>query len=308
MAVIGEGEITFVDFLKSYIKNQSLNYEELKTINGLFFKYNGDFFRTKNREVISDLDSLPHPVIEELPFYNPSNAICLVSARGCPYKCSFCSSAKFAQNYRSLSTDLIIGQVDYWVNQKNARHIIFYDDLLIANKKKLNEIVTKLEERGILGKCIFNCQVRANLITNDICQLLKKMNVTEVGMGVESFNDKVLRYYNKSGCTAEINQRAIDLLHKYGINVGTGIILGAPIETKEDIVVTLRAIFKNFKEGKITKPMWYMLRPFLGTRIWDIAEHDGIVAQIWTGRYFQKITTYAKKYPKLNFLKLSRNG
>jgi len=304
LAVLGEGEITFVEFLKSYIKNKSLNYEELKKISGLIFRYNGEFFRTKNREVISDLDSLPHPIIEELPFYNPANAICLVSARGCPYKCSFCSSAKFAQKYRSFSTNFIIDQVDYWVNQKNARHIIFYDDLLIANKKKLAEIVTKLEELGILGKCIFNCQVRANLVTDDVCQLLKKLNVVEVGMGVESFSDKVLHYYNKLGCTAKINQGAIDLLYKYGIKVGPGIILGAPVETREDLLITLRAIFKNFKDGKMTIPGWGTLRPFPGTKVWDFAEQEGIVSPTMDWKAFSEGHYLCKEIPESEFFEI----
>ncbi|MBU1101711.1 MAG: B12-binding domain-containing radical SAM protein [Bacteroidetes bacterium] len=280
----------------------------MKEIPGLLFKENGALFQTQNRQVVDNLDSLPKPVIDELPFYNSKMVGCIVSARGCPYKCSFCASEKFAHHYRTLSTDLIVDEVEYMIKEKSIRHIVFYDDLLIANKKKVIELISILDKKELLGKCSFSCQVRANLITDEICLLLKKLNVVDVGIGIESFSDKILDYYNKKGVTSEINQRAIDLLNKHGIKVNPSIILGAPIETKEDLLITLRAVYNNIKDSKITSPAWGTLRPYPGTKIWDYAESVGIVSANMDWERFSdwsNFETYlCKQIPKSEFYEI----
>ena len=93
-------------------------------------------------------------MIEELPYFNPSptNAVCLITSRGCPYKCSFCCSRKFSKTYRAFSPGVVVNLIDYWVNTKNFKHIILYDDLLIANKKRFLKIIELLEERKIPEK------------------------------------------------------------------------------------------------------------------------------------------------------------
>lgn len=303
-AVIGEGEITFVELLRSFLRNRTLDPVDLQAIAGLAFWLDGKLIRTRERAPIANLDALPQPVIEELPYYNPADAMCLVSARGCPYNCSFCSSARFARKYRSLSMDLFAAQIDYWVTRKGVRNIVIYDDLLIADRKKLADLTTRLEARGILGRCAFDCQVRANLVTDEVCRLLVRLNVTQVGMGLESFSDKVLEYYNKSGCTAEINQRALDLLHKYGIAVGPGIILGAPVETREDLLLTLRAVYRNLRDGKIQKPGWGELRPFPGTKIWDFAQSQGLVSPDMDWKGFAQGCYLCQAIPRAEFLEL----
>ncbi len=279
LAVIGEGEITVVELLKSIVKNKGIAYEELANIPGLFFYHNSKPILTAPREIIEDLDSLPEPEKETLPFYRKSSVTHIFSARGCPYNCSFCASEKLFQKYRPFSSDKIIREIAYLINEKRIKSLVFYDDLLIANKKRLTEIVNKLEERRLDEKCEFSCQVRANLIDDDICKLLKRMNMVNVGIGLESFSDRILRYYNKSGVTSEVNQRALDLLSKYGIKVNPSFIFGAPIETKEDMAQTLRKIYINIEENKINDCGWGLLRPYPGTAIWNYAENAGIVSK-----------------------------
>ncbi len=275
--VIGEGEAAIVEILRSFLENGGLLPEALEKIPGLCFRVGGELRRTAPRELVTDLDRLPQPVLEELPFHVKSPTVCIVSARGCPYHCTFCISEKFAQRYRFMSAALVIDKIEELVRVHEAKHIVFYDDLLIANKKRLVALIGMLRERGLLGQVSFSCAVRANLVDDEICRLLRELNVTDLGMGVESFSDKILAYYNKSGVTAEKNQRAIDLLHSYGITVNPSIILAAPIETRDDMLVTLRKLFENLRDGKIFGPTWSTLIPYPGTKIWDYALERGIV-------------------------------
>jgi anaerobic magnesium-protoporphyrin IX monomethyl ester cyclase len=281
VGVVGEGEKTFVELLQSIIANGGIRQEALASIPGLCFKGgDGKIHRTAGREIERDLDSLPRPQLEELPFFhNTPGATCIVSSRGCPYHCTFCISEKFHQKYRSLSPERIVDDIEGLVVRKGFKHVTFYDDLLIANKKKLLSLIALLRERGLKGKVAFSCAVRANLIDEEMCILLKALGVTGVGMGAESFSDRVLAYYNKTAVTGATNQQAIDLLHAYGIVVNPSFILAAPIETREDMLTTLRQIYKNFREGKICEPTWSPLIPYPGTEIWNHALQRGIVSE-----------------------------
>jgi len=291
VAVIGEGEITFVELLQSIIDHAGIQEEALKSIPGLYFKDGGRFHRTARRELVTDLDLLAPPILEELPFSQKSDMVCLVSARGCPYHCTFCISEKFSQRYRSLSFNRVADDIEDLVKMKGVKHIVFFDDLLIAQKKRVQGLISSLREKGILGKCAFSCAVRANLIDEEMCSLLKELGVKDLGMGVESFSDKILKYYNKTGCSGEINQHAIDLLHAAGIKINPSIIFAAPIETKEDMLITLRKVFENLRDGKINSPTWATLIPYPGTKIWDYALQRRIVGVDMDWNNFSKART-----------------
>lgn len=291
VGVVGEGEVTFVELLRSFMQHHGLRRGALKAIAGLVFRDNGGFHRTPSRELVKDLDALAPPVLEELPFHQKSHMVCLVSARGCPYHCTFCVSEKFSQRYRSLSFERVADDIEDWVRRKGVKHVVFYDDLLIANKKRVQGLIARLRGKNILGKCTFSCAVRANLIDEEMCRLLKELGVTDLGMGVESFSDRILSYYNKTGCTGEINQRAIDLLHAAGIKVNPSIIFAAPIETRQDMVITFRKVFENLRDGKINGPTWATLIPYPGTKIWDHALQRGIVSLDMDWDQFSKVRT-----------------
>jgi len=292
VAVIGEGDLTIIDLLQSLIKYRGVNRDHLRTISGLFFyDTDGTPRHTPPRPLIQDLDSLPRVDWSILPFYKEYDAH-IVSARGCPYKCSFCASEKFARQHRFHSADSIVREIEYFVVEKGLGYITFYDDLLIANKKRLATLIDKLKERGLLGKCRYFCQVRANLVTEDICGLLNTLDAFSVGIGIESFSDPILKYYNKTGITGTTNQRAIDLLHQAGIIVNPSIIFGAPPETREDMLVTLRAIYRNLEEGKLESPAWTLLRPYPGTVIWREAARRGLVSNDMDWEQFSNWGSY----------------
>ena len=307
VGVIGEGEKTFVELLRSIIENNGIHHEALMNIPGLCFKgADSKHHRTAPREIEQDLDALPRPRLEELPFFNNTpGGTCIVSSRGCPYHCTFCISEKFHQKYRSLSSERIANDIEDLAVRKGFKHIVFYDDLLIANKKKVLSLIALLREKGLAGKITFSCAVRANLIDEEMCILLKALNVTDVGMGAESFSDKILAYYNKTDCTAETNQRAIDLLHAYGIVVNPSFILAAPIETKEDMLTTLRRIFWNFLDGKINSPTWAPLIPYPGTKIWDYAIERGIVTEHMDWDRYQYHFHLCNEVPQEEFRELT---
>ena len=183
------------------------------------------------------IDDYPFPDRDALPIkdykylLNEKPTTVLMSSRGCPYNCSFC--ARINKRFRMQSAERTIDEI-FHINKKyEFEAFMFFDDVFIANKKRLNAIAEGLRDKNF----IFRCFGRADLIDNETCEILKKMNVVEVGLGIESGSDEVLEK-NLKGTTRAINLRAVKRLHKYGIRVKAFLIVGLPGETTTTIAET----------------------------------------------------------------------
>jgi len=282
VGVIGDGEVTFFELIKSYVKNKSFLASELEKINGIVF-YNGDEkIITSPREFIKNLDDLPYPKRSILHAYWPSikkewywpqN---LSTSRGCPYKCPFCVNSKRPSDIRFHSPERVVKEIIQILNiSPKQKHITICDDLFTVNKKRLEQISNLIVSEKIHKKISFNCMCRADIFDDDIAYYLKRMNVKLITFGFESGEQETLNYLKGETSRVEDNQKAINLCEKYGINSGGYFIIGSPIETKESFAKTYWFIKNNFP------PMCsigtFCLTPFPNTKVWDYALEKGLV-------------------------------
>lgn len=270
IGVINEGEETICKLTKVFIEEKCFPKDSLKAIKGIVF-YDGDnLIRTEPREQIKDLDTLPIPAREL--YYHPKRGI--FTSRGCPYDCTFCFSKPFWGKPRFFSAEYVIKEIMEIVEKFKVSKIAFYDDLFIANLPRFKKIVQYIREAGLHKKVAFSCDVRPNLVSDEMASLLKSMNVTNVFMGIESGNQRVLKYLKKQACSVEQNYNAIKILKKHNIITDGGFIIGSPDETKEEIMDTLRFIRKS----KIDHCSPLLLTPLPGTPIWELAQKRGLVS------------------------------
>jgi radical SAM superfamily enzyme YgiQ (UPF0313 family)/SAM-dependent methyltransferase len=273
VGVMGEGEQTFLELVRFFFRN-SLRIEpkDLKNIKGIIFHENDSLTITPRRELISPLDNIP------FPYRSKSEKPYLFSSRGCPYKCAFCSSSAFWKKTRFFSAEYVVNEIEFLLSQSSdLKHIAIWDDLFVADAKRLDEIVTLIEQKGINKKISFDLAVRANLVDDELCRLLKRMNVVAVGFGAESGANRILKFLNK-GVTVESNQNAIDTLNRYGILIGCSFIVGCPTETEAEVRSTYEFILKNVREGKLSPTgAVNILMPMPGTEIWSNAVKSGLI-------------------------------
>jgi len=152
------------------------------------------------------------------------------------------------------------------------------DDLFVADRKRFIEIIEKLNQRDLHSKFNFNfmVQVRANLIDDELCQLLKTFDAPAGHFGIECASDRILNLMGKRGVTVAKNQAALDTLYAHGIQANPSFIIGFPSETEEEMKATLDFIINNGRAGKMN--IWSginILTPFPGTKVWDDAVRDG---------------------------------
>lgn len=270
IGVIGEGEETMREIV-NLIEKDGLDREKLKNINGIVYRdSNGLINLTPSRQLFPILDDIPYPDRDLLGL---DNRITMITSRGCPYKCIFCSSTSMWPNVRYFSAKYVVGEIKLLYEKYKSHFIDIWDDLFIANEQRLREIIALLKQEGLLGKIEFCFAVRANLINEKIVHLLKEMNVVMATMGLESMSEPVL-YYLKANVLVEQNEKAVEMLNRFGIKAGASFIVGSPQETEDDILRTL-----NFVKGRrLERAITYLLTPLPGTSVWEYAKIKGLVS------------------------------
>lgn len=272
IACIGEGEKTIVDLLSLFRKNGRFDPVDALNIQGLFVNVENKWVSTPMREQIADLDSIPLPARDLFSIHSHSY---IFSSRGCPYRCLFCASSHYWQKLRFFSAEYVVREIQELIEHYDVKLISFFDDLFIANVPRLKSIVGLLEKGSLLHKVKFTCSARANLVNEEVVALLKRMHVVSVGMGLESGASTTLKYLKGPAVTVEDNRNAVSLLHKNGIAANASFVIGAPNETREDILKTYHFI----KNNPVSLFDIYVLTPYPGTEIWDYAKKRNLVSE-----------------------------
>ncbi len=287
LGVMGEGEVTLLELMELYEQESVLPKESLKKINGIIYLENGKLIESGMREQIKPLDKIP---IIDRDFLNKGYfrkrwiagemkkavGATILTSRGCPYRCVFCNTSRFWQKLRFNSPERVCEEVRYLNEKYGVQHIQIWDDLFTQNRKRLKEISRLFKAEGISGKVTFHCHPRANLMDDEICKLMKDLGVSTINFGFESGSENMLHYLKGGSVTVEDNRRAVILGKKYGFSVVGSLIFGSPGETINDMKKTLE--FIDFFDKNGGDNLWhFVMTPFPGTPIWEIAKERGKV-------------------------------
>lgn len=196
----------------------------------------------------------------------------MMTSRGCPYRCHFCSSQSFWNKYQAKSPSKVIEEIKY-LKSLGATEIIIFDDLFTTNTKRLEQIAKLIVEEN-LNELEYSCLVRSDRIDQHTIDLLKQINVKHLAFGAESGSNKMLAAMNKK-TTVEDNQKAIDLLAENGLRPTMSFVVGYPGETIADLELTRQFIQKNRSVSDIID--CYPIIPFPGTKLWNwFIKHNSI--------------------------------
>jgi radical SAM superfamily enzyme YgiQ (UPF0313 family) len=265
VGVIGEGEFTFLEIIEKFKKNNNLfDLKSLEEINSIVFKENSTYKINPERKLIRNLDLLPMPYHTKNK-HNPEEGV-IFSSRGCPYKCKYCTSHQFWKKVRFFSPQRIVDEVKFLIENFKVKRIVFLDDLFIFPKERFIVFSSLVLKEKLHQKVSFHGFVRANLLDEDLIEMMKRMNFDSIRFGGESGSDKILQMY-KPFCSVDKNQRVIDLCIKHEIPVASAFMVGFIGETESDLMKTASFIKKNFS---CLKPGgFYLFQPFPGSLAWE---------------------------------------
>lgn len=260
ICVLGDGEETIVDILN--------NLHNLESVPDIYYKKGKKIVKNKSRSLKENIDVydfpdwelfnldkyLNEPLFQEC--YN-NKSINIISARGCPFKCRFCSKM---QGLRMRSIDNIIKEIKLLKNKYGVDKFLFAEELVMINKKRMHELCDRLEPLNIT----WHLNGRVNFADYELLKHMKKAGCVRVGYGLESGSDKILKNMNKAAPT-KMAAKAIKNTIKAGIIPHTYTIFGYPGEDDQTIQETIDFCKKNH----IAPNGFNIITPIPGSSLYD---------------------------------------
>jgi len=264
--VRGEGEEIFIELLKALENKQSLN-----SINGVTYRKNNETISNPGNSKMVDLDSLPFLAYHLLSWqqYKPHPPhgrslpfAVIITSRGCPYQCAYCSKPVFGTRFRAQSPERVVEEIAYYQKNFGIKEIAFYDDSFTLDKKRAWAIAEEIIKKGI--KLYWSCETRVNLVDKDLLRHMRKAGCYSVSYGIESGSAEVLRSLDKE-ITLEQVEKAVRSSHEVGLQTTGYFMIGSPGESPD----TIRQTIRFAKKLELDFAQFSVTTPFPGTKLYD---------------------------------------
>jgi radical SAM superfamily enzyme YgiQ (UPF0313 family) len=242
VVVIGEGEQTLAELLPALQAGGA----DWSTINGIVFRSaDGSIVRTPPRALLPDLDRQPFPdrAAIDVPSYlnawrerHGAGTVSLITARGCPYTCTWCSRSVFGESHRRRSVANVADEVEAIVDRYRPERVWYADDVFAIHKTWTLDYARELERRRL--RLPFECISRAERIDDGVADALVSLGCFRVWIGAESGSQRILDAMKRKVSLDQVRDTAARLRRR-GIEVGMFIMLGYDGEDMSDLLATL---------------------------------------------------------------------
>lgn len=223
---------------------------------------------------VEDLDKIPFPDYSILK--TPCKAANVMTSRGCPFECIFCTTSRMFHPYRTRTPDNVIKELDMY-KKMGFKYVNFEDDNFTANRIRAKEILKKMISNNLTFKETFFFGRTDLAADEELLALLRDAHLNRVLIGIESLNQKSLDYINKNQKIKDI-EKAGEMLQKYKIRVIASIVLGLDYDSKEDI----RKSVEFAKKINAYQLQPAILTPYEGTPLYKQFEDEGrILIKDW---------------------------
>ena len=288
LLVLGEGEIAFTTLLQRLQQG-----EEPRTAPGVAWLRDDGTLQRNAPEFLEDLDSIP-PLWEGLDFEQyfrlnrlgfPSRqsidlpgtdrAVTLITSRGCPYRCSFCSiQLTMGHAFRRHSSAFVVAQLALLARDHGVRHVHFEDDNLSLDRERLRAFLEGMVRAGLDLTWDTPNGVRADRFDRELVALCRRTGCVYLMFGIESGSQEVLdTLANKELLLTDVEQ-TLALCRELELDNNGLFIFGLPGERKETVDQTLRYAFSLFDRFG-TVPFFSIYKPYPGTELYSRCERNG---------------------------------
>ncbi len=271
IVVLGEAESTLLELVARISSGTA--WQEIA---GLAFLSNGSIAVTNSRKNIDDLDRLPIPA----RYFDRAIGLDLelqsefiVTTRGCPSNCYFCSSPDFwGKRVGFRSPAAIVEEIQYIRKKYGLIYFSIRDDTFTADRKRVLEFCSLLQKLEV--NILWNCQSRVTAIDKELAIEMKRAGCECIQLGVESGSLRILQQLGKKIVPAQIEQ-ACALIREIGINLSVYLISDIPGETGDDIQQTIELVRQIRPDDGYVSPLAY----YPGTQLYKNAVKCGNVTQ-----------------------------
>lgn len=263
---LGEGEVTLGELSRAVAAGRSP-----AGLAGLVVR-DGDRVRVgPRRPFLRDLDRLPLPAwdLVDMESYlsrwqrrTGERRAAILTSRGCPFDCSWCSKPTFGRSFRQQSPERVLAELRALKSQYRVDYVRFCDDVFGIHRPWLEALLDGMIRERLNLK--FECLARVDLLKPDLLERMRTAGLARVYVGVESGSQKMLDLMNRGTKLAQI-VRAAESLRRAKVRQFWFLMLGYPGETLEDIEATLQ-LFRRFSPEEYSVSIAV---PVPGTRFYE---------------------------------------
>ena len=229
---VGEGEQTGPELVRA-IKNG----DNLFRVNGLYLRTaSGEIVRTPDRERIADLNSQPFPAFHKVDL-SRYQGYGILSSRGCPYPCTFCSVAPVWDHKSTFRSNAsIIEEMKMLHETAGVKMFLFQDEFFVSTKQRVMDFCEQLKASGL--EIYWKAFGRVDLTDVEMMQAMAECGCVELRFGIESGSDRILKMVKK-GFSASNAVEIVSAAQKIFPRVDAFYVWGFPFETIEDFYQTV---------------------------------------------------------------------
>lgn len=273
----GEGEYSLRDLIADH------NFDEIK---GLVYKdKNNQIKMHPDFGIVDVLDELPTIAYDmvDMNKYYPTAGQChrfpasaMITSRGCPGRCIYCSSSVSGKRVRYRSAKNIFNEIEFLINKYGIKEIIFMDDVFTSDKDRLLEFCQLIQDKKM--DIVWDCSSRVQHVNEEVLPIMKKVGCSQLSFGVETGDANVLKSIKK-GQTLDHVRKKVALSKKAGIETRSSFVLGFPADTIESMQRTID--FAIELDPHLVS--FYIATPFPGTEMYDWAvRNNKLLSTNWS--------------------------
>jgi radical SAM superfamily enzyme YgiQ (UPF0313 family) len=251
--VFGEGESTMQELLTAFRdgSSQSDDLWKVKIAGTAYLDAEGVFHQNPPRAQIADLDAQPWPARQAIDLHRYVNtwrthhnqgSVNFITARGCPYKCRWCSHQVYGQTHRRRNPIKVVDELEWLLTEYTPDIAWVSDDVFTINHEWIRQYAAEMRRRDL--HIPFECISRADRLNEEMLDLLAELGCFRIWIGSESGSQRLLDSMDR-GVKVEQVQRAIEMSRARKIQSGMFLMWGYEGEEIEDIEATIHHVSKT---------------------------------------------------------------
>jgi anaerobic magnesium-protoporphyrin IX monomethyl ester cyclase len=243
--VAGEGEITMEDLLLA-IRSGETNLSKIAGLS--YLDADGNLCQNPPRGQIQNLDLQPWPArdaidlhryVETWRTHHGTGSVNFITARGCPFRCNWCSHQVYGQSHRRRDPIKVVDEVEWLLGEYNPDIVWVSDDVFTINHAWLRSYAAEMKRRGI--RIPFECISRADRLSPEMMDILAELGCFRMWIGSESGSQRILDAMDR-GVKIEQVHKAVEMCRERGIQSGMFLMWGYEGEEMEDIEATIKHV------------------------------------------------------------------
>lgn len=277
----GEGEVTFFKLLEAlYLEKPCFD------VPGLSWRNNGNVVVNAKGPILTELDDLPIPDRSLIPYKRyldlskktyfltmKSPVGTMFTSRGCMFKCIFCSTQKVWTNqWRTRSAANIVKEIEYLYNEWGVREFCFQDDQFMGSKQRVIEMCKLLVAKKLDISLIAPPGITSALMTEECLKWMRRAGFYRICYSVDVGTDRSQKYVKKPVVLDKVRD-LVKKTNRLGFWTYATFVIGFPDETEEEVLECIK--FAHSLKVDFTR--FYVAQPHLGSKLYEIYEHDGLL-------------------------------